>query len=93
MIEACLVFWFFLVPCAHSSRSPLVLLRSTEGSSLDFSAFGQRSRRQRRRLPLQDSLADTPPDEAPSIPIGACPNGVTEGTSVAFMCGNLANAV
>ena len=40
----------------------------------------------------QDSLAYSP-DEAPSIPIGACPNGVTEGTSVAFMCGNLANAV
>lgn len=32
-------------------------------------------------------------DEAPSVPIGACPNGVTEGTSVAFMCSNVANAV
>ena len=29
---------------------------------------------------------------APSIPIGAYPNGVTEGTSVPFMCGNAANA-
>ena len=30
-------------------------------------------------------------DEAPSIPIGACPNGVSEGTSTPFMCGNVAN--
>ena len=32
------------------------------------------------------------PDEAPSIPIGDHPNGVTEATSVAFMCGHAANA-
>ena len=41
----------------------------------------------------QDSLAYSPDEAGASIPIGACPNGVTEGTSVAFMCGNLANAV
>ena len=39
----------------------------------------------------QDSLGGSR-HEAPSIPIGAHPNGVTEATSVAFMCGHAANA-
>ena len=38
----------------------------------------------------QDSLSCSP-HEAPSIPIGACANGVTEGTSVPFVCGNVTN--
>ena len=40
----------------------------------------------RGKIPLAASRHD-----APSIPIGPCPNGVIEGTSTPFMCGNVAN--
>jgi len=43
-----------------------------------------------RSVSRQDSLGGSR-HEAPSIPIGACPNGVSEGTSTPFMCGNVAN--
>ena len=40
----------------------------------------------RGKIPLAASRHD-----APSIPIGPCPNGVIEGTSTPFMCGNVAS--
>ena len=62
---------------------------------MSFNQAAQQKAAKARKI--EDSLPSTLPTkkagEAPSIPIGAFPNGVTEGTSVAFICGNLADEV